>query len=170
MEVEGDRAQARTQVMTYAALARGETAALELRTFAPDKQEEARQLGAHHFVVTNHAAQMGRVTKSLDLLVTTATVNLDWAAWLNTLRPNGTSYLLGAVPGPIISPVLPMIFGQFPFAGSVIGAPRQIEEMMRFAALHNVRAMVEVAPMNDVNQALDKVRKNQVRYRKVLAL
>jgi alcohol/geraniol dehydrogenase (NADP+) len=74
------------------------------------------------------------------------------------------------VPGPITLPVLPMIFGQFSFVGSLIGAPGQIEEMLRFAALHNVRTQVEVAPMDEVNQALDKVRKNQARYHMVLEL
>jgi uncharacterized zinc-type alcohol dehydrogenase-like protein len=65
-------------------------------------------------------------------------------------------------------PVLPMVFGQFSFTGSVIGTPRTIAEMLRFAALHDVRAAVEVLPMDQANLALDKVRRNQARYRMVL--
>jgi D-arabinose 1-dehydrogenase-like Zn-dependent alcohol dehydrogenase len=62
-----------------------------------------------------------------------------------------------------------MILGQLSFCGSVIGTPLQIEEMLRFAALHNVRTAVEVVPMEQVNHALEKVRRNQARYRMVLA-
>ena len=112
---------------------------------------------------------MKSVAAGLDVLVTTATANLDWGAWLGTLRPNGTFCLVGAASGPVTLPTLPMIFGQFSFSGSVIGAPRQIEEMLRFAALHNVRPAIEVLPMEQVNLALDRVRQNQARYRVVLA-
>jgi uncharacterized zinc-type alcohol dehydrogenase-like protein len=66
-------------------------------------------------------------------------------------------------------PTFPLINNQFSFAGSVIGLPRQIGEMLRFAALHDVRPLVEVVPIEQVNRALDKVRRNQARYRMVLA-
>jgi D-arabinose 1-dehydrogenase-like Zn-dependent alcohol dehydrogenase len=62
-----------------------------------------------------------------------------------------------------------MIMGQLSFCGSAIGTPLQIEEMLRFAALHNIRTTVEVMPMEHVNLALEKVRRNQARYRIVLA-
>ena len=62
-----------------------------------------------------------------------------------------------------------MIMGQLSFCGSAIGTPLQIEEMLRFAGLHNIRTAVEVMPMEQVNLALEKVRRNQARYRIVLA-
>jgi uncharacterized zinc-type alcohol dehydrogenase-like protein len=62
-----------------------------------------------------------------------------------------------------------MIFGQYKFVASVIGPPSEIEEMFRFAALHDIRTAVEVVPMAQVNEAMDKVRGNKARYRMVLA-
>jgi alcohol/geraniol dehydrogenase (NADP+) len=134
----------------------------------PEKQEEAIQFGAHHFIVSKEPEQMKRLTGALDLLLTTATANLDWGAWLATLRPNGTFCLLGAPAGPVTLPVLPMIFGQYSFTGSVIGSPLQISEMLQFAAENNIRTAVEVMPLRQVNEALDRVRRNQTRYRAVL--
>jgi uncharacterized zinc-type alcohol dehydrogenase-like protein len=134
-----------------------------------DKQEEAERFGAHRFVVSGDSRQMGRVAATLDALLSTATVNLDWNAWLGTLRPNGTFCLLGVPPGPVSLPTLPIIVSQLSFCGSVIGPPQQIAEMLRFAALHNVQPSVEVLPMEQVNLALDKVRANKARYRMVLA-
>src|SRR5262249_37356084 len=135
----------------------------------PDKQEEAYRFGAHHFVVSADSEQMRGVAGGLDVLLSTATANLDWSAWLGALRPNGAFCLVGVAPEPASLPVLPMIMGQLSFCGSVIGAPRQIGEMLRFASLHNIRTAVEVLPMEQANLALEKTRRNQARYRMVLA-
>lgn len=133
-----------------------------------NKEEEAQQFGAHHFVVSADSGQMARVGATLDVLLATASANLNWNAWLATLRPNATCCLVGATPEPVSLPPLPMILRQLSFCGSVVGPPHQIGEMLRFAAGHNVRAAVEVLPMEEVNLALQKVRRNQARYRMVL--
>ena len=65
--------------------------------------------------------------------------------------PTGTFCLVGVAPGPVTLLTLPMIFGQFSFAGSVIGSPQQIAEMLRFAALDAVRPAIEVLPLVQVN-------------------
>jgi uncharacterized zinc-type alcohol dehydrogenase-like protein len=134
-----------------------------------DKKEEAEELGAHHFVVSSDEAQMKRIAGGLDVLLSTATANLDWDAWLRVLRPNGTFCLVGGSPGPIVLPTLPMIFGQYSFTGSIIGSPHKIGEMLRFAAVHNIRPAIEILPLEQVNEALAKVRMNRARYRMVLA-
>jgi uncharacterized zinc-type alcohol dehydrogenase-like protein len=137
---------------------------------SPDKQGEALYFGAHHFVVSTDSEQMRRAAASLDVLLSTVTVSLDWGTWLRTLRPNGTFCLVGVSPEPVTLPVWPtMIMGQLSVCGTVIGAPQQIVEMLQFAALHKVHPTVEVLPMEQVNQALEKVHRNEARYRMVLA-
>jgi len=136
---------------------------------SPAKEEEARQFGAHHFIVSTDAGHMRRVAGSLDLLLAATPADPDWSASLGTLRPNGTFCLVGLPPRPVTLPVWPLATRQLSFCGSVIGAPQQIAEMLRFAAQHNVRPAVEVLPMDEVNLALDKVRRNQARYPMVLA-
>jgi uncharacterized zinc-type alcohol dehydrogenase-like protein len=44
-----------------------------------------------------------------------------------------------------------------------------MRQMLDFAARHGIGAEVEVLPMSEVNQALDRLRRNDVRYRFVLA-
>jgi uncharacterized zinc-type alcohol dehydrogenase-like protein len=133
-----------------------------------EKRNEALGFGAHEFVESASPVQMTRMAGTVDLLVTTSNANLAWGDWLALLRANGTFLMLGASPGPVELPVLPMIFGQFSFTGSVIGPPRIMSEMMRFAALHGIRPAVELAPMDQANVAIEKVRRNQARYRMVL--
>jgi uncharacterized zinc-type alcohol dehydrogenase-like protein len=41
--------------------------------------------------------------------------------------------------------------------------------MMRVAARHGVKAQTEVFPMVKAHEAIEKVKKNKVRYRAVLA-
>jgi uncharacterized zinc-type alcohol dehydrogenase-like protein len=134
-----------------------------------EKAAEARQFGAHHFVASTDPDQMKKLSGSLHLLLNTSTANLDWSAYLATLRQNGVFCMVGAPEGPVVLPILQMIFGQYTFSASVIGPPSDIEEMFRFAALHSIRTAVELVPMDQVNGAMAKVRSNKARYRMVLA-
>ena len=61
-----------------------------------------------------------------------------------------------------------MIFGEFSFTASVVGSPAHIAEMLEFAAVQGIKTAVEIMPMNQVNLALDRIRKNEARYRMVL--
>jgi uncharacterized zinc-type alcohol dehydrogenase-like protein len=53
--------------------------------------------------------------------------------------------------------------------GSPIGSPHMLREMMDVAASHGVKATTELFPMAKANEAIEKVKKNKVRYRAVLA-
>ncbi len=134
----------------------------------PAKEAEAYRLGAHHFVTSTNAAQMATASNSLDLLLSTVTADLDWALWLNTLRPKGVLTLLGVSPGMLSVPAVGLIMGQKTIRGSAIGSRSTMEEMLRFSALHGIVAQAEVMPMGGVNTAIERVRRNQARYRIVL--
>jgi uncharacterized zinc-type alcohol dehydrogenase-like protein len=132
-----------------------------------DKRDEAVRFGAHHFVVSNESAPFAG---ELDFILSTATGDLNWTSWINALRPTGTFCIVGASPGPVTLPVLPMIFGEFAFTASVVGSPAAIGEMLNFSAEHQINTAVETMPIEQVNVALNKVRKNQARYRMVLTI
>jgi hypothetical protein len=53
--------------------------------------------------------------------------------------------------------------------GSIIGSPDQMRRMLDFAAKHGVAAWTGSLAMNDVNSAIARVRKGDLRYRMVLA-
>jgi len=54
--------------------------------------------------------------------------------------------------------------------GSVIASPKQMREMLAFAAKHNIGCLVENFPINKVNEALEVVRSGKIRYRAVLEI
>ena len=61
-----------------------------------------------------------------------------------------------------------MTTGRKTVAGSVIGGMKETQEMLDFAAKHNVTADIEVVPMDYVNTAMERLAKGDVRYRFVI--
>jgi uncharacterized zinc-type alcohol dehydrogenase-like protein len=134
-----------------------------------EKEEEAKSLGAHHFVNTRDTGALKKVAGSFDLLLSTVNADQDWQAYVAALRPKGTLCVVGVPPSPLQLQGFPLIAGQKNIAGSPIGSPRDLHEMLDVAARHNVKAITECFPMAKANDAVAKVKKNQVRYRAVLA-
>jgi alcohol/geraniol dehydrogenase (NADP+) len=132
------------------------------------KREEAARLGAHHAVNSRDSAQLAKLASSLDFIVSTVNVPLDWPALINTLAPKGRLHLVGAVLEPIPVNAFPLIIGQRSLSGSPSGSPATIAKMLDFCARHGIEAQVEVYPFSRVNDALAHLRAGKARYRVVL--
>lgn len=133
------------------------------------KEQEALALGATGFVNSRETKSMKAVEGKFDFIMNTANADQDWNHYLAALRPTGKLCFVGVPPSPIAVPAFPLISGMRSVCGSPIGSPHLISEMLDVAARHNVKAKTELFPMNKVNDALDKVKKNKVRYRAVLS-
>ena len=134
-----------------------------------NKEAEARTLGAHHFVNTLDTGALKKVAGSLDLILSTVSADQDFQSLVNALRPKGALVLLGASPSALQISPFSLLAGQKAIAGSPTGSPRDLNEMLHVAARHNVKAITESFPMKKANEAITRVKKNQVRYRAVLA-
>ncbi|HBO97767.1 MAG TPA: alcohol dehydrogenase [Candidatus Omnitrophica bacterium] len=137
---------------------------------SPDKEKEARRFGAHRFVGSTREDDLAKLTRFFDFILITSYVKLDWPAYLAMLRPNGRIIVVGAVNEPLEIPSGAIISGQKGVVASVIGSRRMIKDMLDFAARHHIGAQTEVFPLAQVNAALDKVRRNEARYRVVLEI
>jgi alcohol/geraniol dehydrogenase (NADP+) len=133
------------------------------------KEEEARALGAHHFVHSRESKSMKEVAGSLDFILNTANADQDWNVYIQALRPTGTLCFVGVPPSPVSLQAFPLIGGIRTVTGSPIGSPQKIREMLDVAARHDVKATTEAFPMAKANDAIEKVKKNKVRYRAVLS-
>jgi len=134
-----------------------------------DKEAEAKELGAHNFVNSRDSAALKAAAGSLDLILSTVSADQDFQAYVNALRPKGTLCLLGASPSNLSVSPFSLLSGEKAVAGSNIGSPRVIHEMLDVAARHNIKAITESFAMKNANEAIARVKKNQVRYRAVLA-
>jgi alcohol/geraniol dehydrogenase (NADP+) len=134
-----------------------------------DKEQEARALGAHHFVNARETKAMKEEAGRHDFLLSTINADQDWSTYLQALRPTGTLCFVGVPPSPVSVPAFPLIAGARSISGSPIGSPHRLREMLDVAARHGVQATTELFPMAKANEAIEKVKKSKVRYRVVLA-
>jgi uncharacterized zinc-type alcohol dehydrogenase-like protein len=135
---------------------------------SPDKETEARTLGAHHFVSSRDSAQLAKLAGSLDFIICTANVSLDWAAIIGALAPRGRLHIVGAVPEAIPVSVFSLLIGQRSISSSPTGSPSTIATMLEFSARHKIAPITETFPFSKVNDALDHLRSGKARYRIVL--
>jgi len=134
-----------------------------------DKEAEALALGAHNFVNTRDTGGLKKVAGSFDFLLSTVSADQDWQAYVGALRPKGMFCVVGAAPSPMQISAFSLIGGQKAISGSPTGSPHDLSEMLDVAVRHGVKATTEKFAMAKANDAVAKVKKNQVRYRAVLA-
>ena len=89
-------------------------------TSSASKADEAKAFGAHR-VVSSRDSKAIRGT--LDFLLVTVNVPLDWKAMIATLAPKGRMHVVGAVTEPIPVEAFDLIGGQRSISGSPTGAP-----------------------------------------------
>jgi uncharacterized zinc-type alcohol dehydrogenase-like protein len=133
------------------------------------KEEEARGLGAHHFVNSRESKALKETAGTLDFILSTINADQDWSVYVQSLRPTGTLCFVGVPPSPIAVHAFPLITGIRSLTGNPTGSPWRLREMLDVAARHGVKAQIESFPMAKANTAIEKVKKNKVRYRAVLA-
>lgn len=133
-----------------------------------DKATEAREMGASHFVNSRDPAALAQVAGSLDFIMSTVDVALDWTAYLAALRPKGQLHMAGVVDEPIKLPILPMMIGQKSITSSPAGGPLATRQMLEFSARHAIEPIVQVFDFDQINEALEVLRTGAPRYRLVL--
>ena len=137
-------------------------------TTSDSKEAEARQLGAHYVHNTKQDGVLKKLSRSLDLIISTINATQDMAGFLDTLAPCGCFHNVGAVLKPMEVPAFGLIAGQKSVAGSPTGSPTAIDHMLTFSARHSVAPVVEYFPMSKANDALEHLRSGKARYRVVL--
>jgi uncharacterized zinc-type alcohol dehydrogenase-like protein len=137
-------------------------------TTSDSKEAEARNLGAHYVHNTKQDGVLKKLSRSLDLIISTINAPQDVSALLDALAPNGCLHNVGAVLKPMEVPAFTLIAGQKSIAGSPTGSPTAIDSMLEFSARHSVAPIVEYFPMSKVNDALERLRSGKARYRIVL--
>ena len=135
-----------------------------------DKRADALAFGASAFLLLSDAAALADAAFAFDLVVNTVCARLDWPALLALLAPEGTLVQLGAPPCDLQFPADALITFGRKVVGSMTGNPREYEAMLAFSALHNICATVEEFREDEINVALAKVAKNQVKYRAVICM
>ncbi|KAF2297969.1 hypothetical protein GH714_006792 [Hevea brasiliensis] len=136
---------------------------------SPSKEREARErLDADDFIVSTNSKQMQAGKRTLDLILDTVSANHSLGPILELLKVNGTLVAVGAPDRPFELPSFPLIFGKRTVKGSMTGGMRETQEMMDVCGKYNITCDIEVVEPHKINEALDRLARNDVRYRFVI--
>ena len=133
-----------------------------------DKEEAAKALGAHHFIVTKDKAQVASVKNSFDFILDTVSAEHDMGMYLAMLKTNGTHICVGAPSEPHKISAFSIIGGRKSVAGSGIGGIAETQEMLDYCAEHNIVSDIELIDIKDITASYARMQKGDVRYRFVI--
>ena len=132
------------------------------------KEQDARRLGAHDFVVSLDAKNFDTLANRFDFILDAVSAPHDLNLYLNLLRRDGILGMVGVPAKPLAVHAFSLALKRRKLAGSIIGGIRETQEMLDYCVQHNVTADVEVIPIQQVNEAFDRTLKGDVRYRFVI--
>ena len=133
----------------------------------PDKKEELLAMGADRVVNSRSDEELESAAGTLDVILSTVNVALNWDLYLQALRPKGRLHLLGATPEPIPVSMFNII-QQKSLSATATGSPTVVAEMLKFCARHGIETSTEVFPMSKINDAFEHLEAGKARYRIVL--
>jgi uncharacterized zinc-type alcohol dehydrogenase-like protein len=136
-------------------------------TTSPQKTDDALALGASEVVVSRDDEAMAARRGTFDVVLDTVAVEHDLAPYLHVLDLDGTLFSLGYL-GPVSVATTDLLVGRKRLASAGSGGHTGTQELLDFCDEHGVVADVEVVSADDVQDALDRLRRNDVRYRFVL--
>jgi alcohol dehydrogenase (NADP+) len=144
-------------------------ASVTMITTSPGKGEDARRLGADDVLISSDPEAMVRQKSSFDFLLNTIPVGHDMNPYAALLKRDATMVLVGALTA--LEPALmgfQLMAGRKSIAGSGIGGLPETQEMIDFCAEHGIVSDVEVVLIQYVNEAYERLLKNDVKYRFVI--
>lgn len=135
---------------------------------SPGKEADAQRLGADAFIASSAPGALRAARKSFDMVLNTVSSPIDLGAYLETLRTKGTMVMVGLPVDPLPLPVGVLVEEARAIVGAKLGGIEETQEMLDFCAEHGVVADVEVIDIQDINEAWQRVKDSDVRYRFVI--
>jgi uncharacterized zinc-type alcohol dehydrogenase-like protein len=133
-----------------------------------EKEEDARRLGAHNFVVTKDPSKLEPLKSKFDFILDTVSADHDVNLYLNLLRRDGALVLVGLPENALEVSAFSVVSNRRRLAGSSIGGIRETQEMLDYCAEHGIVSDVEVIPIQRIEEAYKRTIKADVRYRFVI--
>jgi D-arabinose 1-dehydrogenase-like Zn-dependent alcohol dehydrogenase len=137
-----------------------------------DKEAFAKKLGAHAYIddTNGDAAKQLQKMGGAKLILATAPSGKAISALVGGLKYKSKLLIVAAPHDSLSISALPLIMGSREIAGHYSGYAKDSEDTLNFSVLTGVRPMVEVFPLEKVNEAYDRMLSNKARFRVVLKM
>ncbi|MET8022633.1 alcohol dehydrogenase [Streptomyces avermitilis] len=136
-----------------------------------DKADFAQQLGAHHYIDSTANTTVADALQSLGgakAVLATAANSEAITATVDGLAPRGELVAIGVDAEPLgISPNQLLMGGKI-IRGHPSGTAQDVQDTMAFSALHGIRPMIEIVPLDQTDEAYRKMMSGAARFRMVL--
>jgi uncharacterized zinc-type alcohol dehydrogenase-like protein len=133
-------------------------------TGSPGKKDDALRLGADEVVISRNADEMAKHAGSFDFILDAVAAEHDINAYINMLRRDGNITMVGAPEKPLPVSVFGLLMRRR-FSGSLIGGIAETQEMLDFCGKNNITSDVEVIPIQKLNEAYERLKRSDVKYR-----
>ncbi|WP_242100684.1 zinc-binding dehydrogenase [Stutzerimonas stutzeri] len=92
------------------------------------------------------------------------------SALVRGLAPSGRLVLLGAGKDPLPIAAGQLVVGERSVVGSITGSPYENERTLDFSVLADIRPRIETMPLEQANDAYQRMRSGDVKFRMVLTM
>jgi uncharacterized zinc-type alcohol dehydrogenase-like protein len=137
-------------------------------TTSPGKTADALRLGAHEVVLSKNAEDLKKHLNSFHFILDTVAARHDINPFLTLLRRDATLTQVGVPAEPLEVQVFNLITNRRSFSGSLIGGIAETQEMLDFCGRHNITCDIELIPVQKINEAYERLVRNDVKYRFVI--
>jgi alcohol dehydrogenase (NADP+) len=135
---------------------------------SPEKEADAKRLGANEFVLTTRPGALDAVAGRYDAVLDTVSAKHDLTPVLNALKAHGSLILVGASPEPLEFSALPLIFANRRIVGSLVGGIPETQELLEHCGKHGITSDVELITPDQINAAFERTLRGDVKYRFVI--
>jgi uncharacterized zinc-type alcohol dehydrogenase-like protein len=132
------------------------------------KKEDGLRMGASHYHATSDPETFKVLRRRFDLILNTVSANLDLDLYLDLVARGGTFVELGVPVEPLSFKTSNLVAPRVSVSGSMIGGVRETQEMLEFAADHQIATEIELIDADHINEAYDRIVASNVRYRFVI--
>ncbi|KAF7847730.1 hypothetical protein BT93_L2683 [Corymbia citriodora subsp. variegata] len=132
------------------------------------KDDALNMLKADKFVLSSDKEKMAALSKSLDFIIDTASGDHSLDLYMSLLKTGGVLALVGFPGEQLKLNPLSLLMEMRSVSGSAVGGTKGTQEMLELCAEHEIHPEIEVIPIQYANEALERLQKNDVKYRFVI--
>ena len=137
-------------------------------TTSAKKKDDAMRLGANEVVVSTDANAMKAHANSFDFIIDAVSAPHSLDDYTALLKHDATMALVGLPDKPPTITIGNLVFKRAALSGSIIGGMPETQQMLDYCGEKKITADVEVIPIQKVNEAFERMLKQDVKYRFVI--